>query len=286
MAMNDSTATPTGTPPRPATSGVPRSGLPSRAMLPTVLYCAGMIAIFLGERVLDTGRLRPRRACWAWCSCWRPSRRRAVRQAILPEGYRAPERTLLLLYAGRGLVGIGLYFLNSDLLVRLTGRALEQRMPRLSGVLAALWPALWLAGTCRCCSSSCPCSAWPRPDASSWAGCARRCCSGVGIALALVFCFVARLHRDRAGRARGLLLLPDRPSGRVDQEDRARPGQAGGRPPVLPPGQRGARGGGALLLRAVAPVQDAEVQRWDQALHPAKARELGVSANGVDRDGP
>ena len=158
-------------------------------------------------------------------------RRPGLRQAGCPPATGAPERALLALYV------VGRWWRVAPLLPQLRpagpadrARPSSSGCPGCRGSLAALWPAL-LAGRrrCPCCSSSCRCASMARAPVletgrvraallSAWAS-------------PSPWCSASRvdLRRHRARRAGRLLLLPHRPAGRVDQEDRPGAGQAGRR---------------------------------------------------------
>lgn len=278
MALNDSTS-PTGTPPAPHKRG-PSGPVFRPAVFPTVLYFAGMLAIFLGERVLDTGSLQTTFGVLGVVLLLAAIAARAVRQAVRPEGYRPPERALLLLYAV-GAFAVGLYFLNSDLMVRWTGRALEQSMPRLSGVLAALWPALWLGASLPILFVELALFSMSRAPVIELGRVRSALLSGVSIALAVIFCFsLAYIANERDGRVDFSYFRTARPGESTKKIVRALD------KPVsvhlfFPPANEAREEVESYFSELSRESRMLSLQRWDQAIHPAKARELGVSANGV-----
>jgi ABC-type uncharacterized transport system len=247
---------------------------------PSLVYGAGLVGIFLGERVLDVGSAQNIASITGVALILVAIAVRLVRQSTLPAAHRAPERTMLALYLV-GLVGVGLYFLNSDLLLRLTGRSLEQRMPRVSGVLLALWPALLLAGTLPVLFVELALASMAKAPLLELGRIRSALLSGLGIAFALVFCFAIsyvaserNVHADfsyfrtsRAGEStKKIVAALDKPVA-IHL--------------FFPPGNEVREEVEGYFQELARQSKFLEVQRWDHALHPAKARELGVNGNGV-----
>ena len=158
------------------------------ARWPSLLYAAGLVLVFMGQRVLETGRPQTLASVAGVLLLLGAIAARLVRQGQLPAGYRAPERTLVALYLV-GLLAVALHFLNSDLLVRLTGKGLEQRMPLLSGAIGALWPARLLAGTLPVLFVELALGSMAKAPVLETGRIRSALLSGLGIAFALVFCF-------------------------------------------------------------------------------------------------
>jgi hypothetical protein len=250
------------------------------ALFPSILYGLGMVGVFLGERVLDAGKVQNSAVILGLVLILAALAARAVRQGTLPASHRPPERMVLGLYL-LGLVALGLYFLDSDLLVRLTGRSLEQRLPRLSGAIGALWPALWLAGTLPVMFVELSLWSMARAPMLELGRVRAALLSGLGLAAAVVFCFaLTYVATERDVRADFSYFRTARAG-----ESTRKIVQALDKPVAVhlffPPAnevREEIEGYFAELARLSKLLQ---VQRWDQALHPAKARELGVSANGA-----
>jgi ABC-type uncharacterized transport system len=250
------------------------------AIFPSVAYVLGMVGIFLGERVLDTGGVRNAAILIGLALLLAAVAARAVRQATVPAGYRLPERALLALYV-IGLVAVGLHFLNSDLLAQMTGKTLEQRLPRLSGALAALWPALWLCGTLPIFFVEMSLWSMARAPVLEIGRVRAALLSGLGIAFALVFAFGSTyVATERDVRADFSYFRTSRPG-----DSTRKIVQALDKPVAIhlffPPANEVREEVEMYFSDLTKLSKLLEVQRWDQALHPAKARELGVSANGA-----
>ncbi len=271
MALNESTSSPAADRLRIGYQPV---------LYPTLLYLGGMLAIFLGERVLDVGA--PRTVCTVLgvILVLAAIGSRAMRQTVLPPAYRTPERALLLLYAV-GAFAVLLYFLDSDLLIRISGRSLEQSMPKLSGVLGALWPALWLGATLPILFVELSLFSMAKAPVIELLRVRAALLSGVSIALALIFCFaISYIASERDGRVDFSFFRTARPG-----ESTRKIVRALDKPVTVnlffPPANEVREEVESYFSDLARESKFLNLQRWDQALHPAKARELGVSSNGV-----
>ncbi len=111
----------------------------------SVLWLVGMLAIFLGERMIGVGLARGVATILGLLLVLAALAARAGRARHAAADRAQVEKTLLALY-GVGLLAVILYFLQSDLPTQLwDGKPLEHGWPRLATVLAALWPAIWAA---------------------------------------------------------------------------------------------------------------------------------------------
>ncbi|HVV49325.1 MAG TPA: Gldg family protein [Polyangia bacterium] len=111
----------------------------------SALWAAGMLAIFVGERMIGAGGGRAVATGGGLVLVVAAIAVRAARAASAAADRRQVERKLLALYA-LGLLAVVLYFVQSDLPTVLgKGKPLEHDWPRLATVLAALWPAIWVA---------------------------------------------------------------------------------------------------------------------------------------------
>jgi hypothetical protein len=269
MALND----------LPGSASTPKTGY-RPALYPSMLYLVGMVAIFLGERVLDIGRTRTVCTVLGVLLVLGAIGARVMRGSVMPTAFRAPERALLLLYAV-GAFAVLLFFINSDLLVWLGGRALEQTMPRLSGALAALWPALWLAASLPILFVELSLFSMAKAPVIETLRVRSALLSGLSIALALVFCFaLTYVATERDGRIDFSYFRTARAGESTKKIVRALD------KPVtvhlfFPPANEVREEVESYFTELARESKQLTLQRWDQALHPAKARELGVSANGV-----
>ena len=271
MALNQSTSPPSATGAR---------GGYRPAVYPTVLYLVGMVAVFLSERVLDTGGTRTACTVLGVILVLAAIAARGTRQSVLPAAFRAPERALLLLYAV-GAFSLVLYFLDSDLMIRLAGRSLDQSMPRFAGVLSALWPALWLTATLPIVFVELSLFSMAKAPVIEPLRVRAALLSGVSIALALIFCFaISYIASERDGRVDFSFVRTSRPGESTKKIVRALDKTVTVHL-FFPPANEVREEVESYFSELARESKFLSLQRWDQALHPAKARELGVSANGV-----
>jgi hypothetical protein len=109
------------------------------------VWGAGMLTIFVGERVIGSGSSgRVVALVLGLLLSIVAMVARARRASAASDDRRVAERILLRLY-GLGLVAIILYMIQSDLPTLRDGLPLEHNWPKLATVLAALWPAAWVA---------------------------------------------------------------------------------------------------------------------------------------------
>ena len=154
--------------------------------LPSLVFGLGMVLVFVGERVLSAG---------AWASSFVGLGFASLGLAIFiqslsakraPAGRVSAEKIL----KGFMILGLGalvVYLVNSDFLVMLTGRALDQLFPATAAFSSTLWPAIWVASVLPilfvelslATMAKAPVLDRPRVIAAARAG--------LGIALALVF---------------------------------------------------------------------------------------------------
>ncbi|HEY2901855.1 MAG TPA: DUF4350 domain-containing protein [Polyangia bacterium] len=154
----------------------------------SALYGVGMLLVFTGERLIGAGSGRGIATILGLMAVLAALVMRLGRAQGAAPDRREAERTLVKLYA-LGIFALLLYFIQSDLPTLRGGKALEHSWPKLATALAALWPAIWLA------------AAWPITLVElAYAQMARAprievgrikdaMLSGFGLACALVFAF-------------------------------------------------------------------------------------------------
>jgi hypothetical protein len=164
----------------------------------SALWAAGMLLMFVGERLIGSGKARAVATVAGLLAVLAAMALRFLRAGNAHPDRAKVERTLLGLY-GLALFAVVLYVCQSDLWASLFGKPLEKNWPRLSTALSALWPAIWVA------------AAWPVLLVElAYAQIARApklelgrirdaMLSGLGMASALVFAFAlayAAAERD------------------------------------------------------------------------------------------
>lgn len=246
----------------------------------SVVYAVGMLGVLLGERLLGagTGRLVLSGAGAALVVLALVLR--GARLSRAPAEWKAPERWLLALYAV-GAVGLGLYFAQSDLASGLWGGALSQQAPRAAVVLVALFPALVASallpvGLVELALGSMAQSPLPELGRLRTA-----LYSGLGLSFTLVFVFSSMYVATQADHTWDLSYFRT-----------ARPGDASKKlvrglneplevtlffPPANDVGQQVEQ----YFRELEKESPQLRIQLLDQAVEPARARELGVSNNGT-----
>lgn len=248
--------------------------------LPSLVYGLGLLTVFVGQRILVSGGASTGAtvlgvvlvgAAVAWQLA--VSRRR-------PAAERGPERALLALY-GLGTLALFAFFLSSDVYFHLTGHTLAKTWPRLAAVFGTLWPACMVLGTLPVVFVELSLAGMARAPVRDLARVRAAMTSGLGIGFALVFVFsFAYVASERdikkdlsyfrvAKAAESTLAIV----GALDK-------------PVqvylfFPPANDVHEEVESYFEDLKAKSNLLSVETHDQALNPAKARELGVSGNGI-----
>jgi hypothetical protein len=248
--------------------------------LPSVLYAGGLLAVYLGERVLEVGKPSTVVTVLGLLLVlggfgWRLYLARAARP------HARPAEQWLTLLSALGMVALALYFLNSNFTFQLTGHTFEQRWPRLSGIVGALWLALLLAGTLPMLFGELSLATMARAPVVDLGRVRAAMMSALGTAFALVFCFaIAYVTSERDAKIDFSYFRT------------ARAGEATKKlvhaldKPVhvylfFPPANEVREEVSSYFDDLARESKQLVIESYDHALHPAKARELGVSGNGV-----
>ncbi len=110
---------------------------------PLAMLLGGMLAIFIGERLVGGGTYRMFSLLGALLVLGAIASR--TMRFTGSEGDRKLANRILLLLTLVGAAGLALYALQSDLLASMSDKPLDRSSPKLFGVLAILWPALVVA---------------------------------------------------------------------------------------------------------------------------------------------
>jgi hypothetical protein len=110
----------------------------------SLLWAAGMVAIFVGERLIGSGGSRTVATAAGLVMVIGAMAARFARAGGAAPDRRKLEQTLLILYAV-GLGAVLMYVAQSDLWASAFKQPLERNWPKLSTMLAALWPVAWVA---------------------------------------------------------------------------------------------------------------------------------------------
>jgi hypothetical protein len=247
---------------------------------PSLVYATGLLLIYVGERLLAAGQASAVLTVVGVAAVLGATAWRGLDARKTSAGVRSTARMLLLLY-GLGALALLLHFVGSDFGARLFGRPLDLRMPRLAGALAVLWPALMLTGTLPVLLIELSLTGMAHAPVLDSRRVRAAMLSGLGTALAIVFCFsvayvtaernlkvdLAYFRSARAGTATKKLVAA------LDQ-------------PVqvylfYPPANDVGEELASYFADLTRESSQLTVTRLDQAVEPARAHELGVSGNGV-----
>jgi hypothetical protein len=179
-----------------------------------------------------------------------------------------------------GLVALALHFSRSTLPALLGHRALDVSMPRLDGALAVLWPAVLLASTLPTLLVEFALAGMARSPLVDARRVRAAMLSGLGMALALVFCFAAAYVASERNLKADFSFFRTARASAVTKQLVSALDQPIEVTLFYPPGNEVAEelaGYFADLARASSKLT---VVRADQAVDPAKAKALGVSSNG------
>lgn len=244
---------------------------------PSLSYAAGLLLVYFGERVIQAGRAGMvlnilGLAAVAGALAWR-----ALASRKAPEGLRRTSRMLLLLY-GLGALGLLLHFLGAG---QLLSRPLEAQMPRLAGALAVLWPALILAGTLPVLLVELALAGMASAPVIDSARVRAALLSGVGTSLALVFCFSMAYVTAEANKKLDLAYFRTARAGTATQKLVA----ALDKPVQVflfyPPANEVAEELSSYFADLTRLSPQLKVTRLDQAVELTRAKDLGVTGNGI-----
>lgn len=156
----------------------------------TGAFVAGLVAVFIAERVLGAGSGRVALAALGVVVAVAATAWRVVRMLAAPVARRTLERWVLTLY-GLGLLALALYFVKGDVGTALVGEPLSRSSPRLSGVLSVLFPALLLCALVPLAMVEAALVAMARAPVPETGRVRSALFSGLGVAFAVVFAFAA-----------------------------------------------------------------------------------------------
>jgi len=268
MAVAQSTAGRTAPPARGA------SGLWS------ALYGLGMVLVFVGERIIGTGGSRAAASGLGVLLLLVALVARLVRGARTTADRAIVERKFQAMYA-LGLLAVALYFVQSDVPALRGGKPLEATSPKLATALAALWPAVWATAMFAIV-----------PMELAYAQLARaarvehlrvRAAQYAGMGLAFILTFAFSLSYAASERDKKVDLAYFRTT---------RPGESTRKivrsldTPItvalfFPNGNEVREEVQSYFTDLARESSQLKVENYDRDIDPAKAKELGASANGA-----
>ncbi|NTX04806.1 Gldg family protein [Myxococcus sp. CA040A] len=247
----------------------------------TLVFVAGLVAVFIGERILGVGTGRAAfsglgAVAAVGAVIWRFARSR---------GTGADRRTVdvwvLGLY-GLGLLALALYFLQSDVGTALFGGPLSQKAPKLAVMLAALFPALLTCCLVPLALVETAAQAMTRAPVLETGRARSALFSGLGLSFVLIFAFATMYIVTQANTTWDLSYFRTAKPG-----DSTRKVVRGLNEPLqvtlfFPPANEvGEAVRQYFQDLSVESPELLNVERLDQAVEPARARTLGVHNNGT-----
>ncbi|MBZ4399681.1 Gldg family protein [Myxococcus sp. AS-1-15] len=250
-------------------------------LMATLAFVAGLLAVFIGERILGVGTGRGLFsglgvALAVGATAWRFV---GSRGASLDR--RRVDGWVLGLY-GLGLLALGLYFLQSDLGLSLFDAPLSQKAPKLAVMLAALFPALLACCLVPLALVEVATQAMARAPVMETGRARSALYSGLGLSFVLVFAFATMYVVTQANTTWDLSYFRTAKPG-----DSTRKVVRGLNEPLqvmlfFPPANEvGEAVGQYFRDLSVESPGLLSVERLDQAVEPARAKTLGVHNNGT-----
>jgi hypothetical protein len=244
----------------------------------SVLYFGGMLLAFIGERVVGAGTSRGVTTGLGIALAAVALAARATRAKRAPADRRVVEMMLLALYA-IGIFAVALYLIQSDL--ALFGKPLDRDWPRLATVLSALWPAVWLFATLPILLAEFSYAAVARAPKLEVARVRDAVWSGIGLAGAVVFAFALAYVGAERDKKADLSYFRTARAGESTRKLVATMDQPVQVALFFPPANDVKEEVESYFDDLKKESKLFEVQHYDRDVDPQKAKELGVSGNGI-----
>jgi hypothetical protein len=253
----------------------------------SVLYGLGLMAVFVGERMIGSGTPRIVATVLGLLLLAGSIGLRAVSVGSAPEDRKGVQRRLLALSLV-GVVALLLYFVQSDVITRFTLKPLERDFPRVAVILAALWPIAILASVVPMALVEMSYAQVARAPRLELRRIREAMYAGLGLAGALTFAFTAVYVCTQRDKKLDLSYFRTAKPGEATRKIVRALSQPVQVALFFPPANEVADQAAGYFddLHKESPML--EVARYDQAVDVAKAKELGVSGNGsivVSRQG-
>jgi hypothetical protein len=245
----------------------------------TLVYFGGMLLAFIGERIVGAGTARALTGVGVLLIGVAIAVR-AARASRASADRRQAERMLIALYAV-GAFAVALYLAQSDLSSTVLGRPLERDWPKLQTTLAALWPVLWIFSALPIVLSEFSYATVARSPRLEIARIRDAVWSGVGLAGAVVFAFaLCYVGAERDKKVDLSYFRTARPgeSTRKIVQTMDQPIQIS---LFFPPANEVREEVSGYFDDLKKESKLLEVQSFDRDVDPQKAKELGVSGNGI-----
>jgi hypothetical protein len=242
---------------------------------PSIGFCAGLLAVYLGERVLLPGHAATIVTLVGLCLVV------AALAFAIRQGKGRPAGSVLPALYGLGLLALVLYFSRTALPDLLGHRALESSLPKLDGVLAALWPAVLLASLLSVLLVEFSYASMNHTPIVDGRRLRRAMHAGLGISFALVFCFAISYIASERNRKADLSFFRTARASAATKQLVAALDQPIEVTLFYPPGNEVAEELASYFGELGRAGSKLTVARVDHAVEPARGKALGVSANGA-----
>jgi len=245
----------------------------------TLLYFGGMLLAFIGERIVGAGTARALTGVGVLCIGAAIAVRAARAKRAGGDRGKA-ERMLIALYA-IGAFSVALYLAQSDLSSTVLGKPLERDWPKLATSLAAIWPVIWIFSALPIIMGEFSYATVARSPRIEIARVRDAIWSGVGLAGAVVFafalCYVGS-ERDKKVDLSYFRTAKPGESTRKIVQTMDQPIQVA---MFFPPSNEVREEVAGYFDDLKKESKLLEVQSYDRDVDPAKAKDLGVTGNGI-----
>ena len=245
----------------------------------SLVYFGGMLLAFIGERIVGAGSARALTGVGVLMIGVAIAVRAArAKRASADRG--AAERMLVALYAV-GALSVALYLAQSDLSSTVLGKPLERDWPKLATVLATLWPVVWVFSALPILMGEFSYATVARSPRLEIARIRDAVWSGVGLAGAVVFAFAlcyVGAERDKKVDLSYFRTAKPGESTRKIVRTIDQPIQVS---IFFPPSNEVKEEVTSYFDDLKKESKLLEVQSYDRDVDPQKAKELGVTGNGI-----
>jgi hypothetical protein len=246
----------------------------------SAVWGVGMLAIFVGERLIGAGGKRTAATVLGLAAVVLAIVVRVVRARAAAPDRRSVEKTLAALYT-LGLVAVLLYVAQSDLWTSAFGTPLEKGSPKLATALGALWPALWIAAALPILFVELAYAQIARAPRLELGRIRAATMSGFGLAGALVFAFsFAYVASERDGKVDLAYFRTSRP-GEVTRRIVRNLDQPIEVAAFFPTASEARDQVDSYMEDLAKESSQLTLTHYDFDIDPVKAKEYGVSANSV-----
>ena len=255
--------------------------LPGSSALGSSLFAAGLAAIFVGERAFGAGTPRKVVSGIGVALVAASMGLRLLRVTRAAGERRRIERRVAD-FTAIGVTALVLYFMQSDAATFLFGgKPLSAGSPKLATALAALWPAVLVLGALPLLLVEISYASMARSARPEVGRIYDAALSGLGLAGALVFTFAVAFVAGERDKKWDLSYFRTARPGEATRKIVRALDQNVSIAYFFPPANEVQGEVKTYLDDLARESPKLEVRAYDQAVDPAKARELGVTGNGM-----